>query len=193
MAKKAKTSRGRNQDRARVAGGQDYEVRYEAKKKITSRAAVKKAVKKVGNSRKKVERALSRWTLDANTETIAGGDLQFLDWGLYCRVGVWRFGTPPTARLPWPAHELASRSSWPEVMTRSGWIRVVSAETLSWSELGDTVHDYVRHRGADERVSHLDLVFFTAMRTGNVQCFFPRFWERFVVRGDPHIYWLACF
>jgi hypothetical protein len=60
MAKKAKTSRGRNQDRARVAGGQDYEVRYEAKKKITSRAAVKKAVKKVGNSRKKVERALSR-------------------------------------------------------------------------------------------------------------------------------------
>jgi uncharacterized protein DUF3606 len=32
MAKKAKTSRGRKQDRARVAGGQDYEVRYEAKK-----------------------------------------------------------------------------------------------------------------------------------------------------------------
>ena len=34
MAKKAKkqTARGRKQDRARVAGGQDYEVRYEAKK-----------------------------------------------------------------------------------------------------------------------------------------------------------------
>ena len=30
MAKK--TSRGRKQDRARVAGGQDYEVRYEASK-----------------------------------------------------------------------------------------------------------------------------------------------------------------
>jgi uncharacterized protein DUF3606 len=60
MAKKAKTTRGRNQDRARVAGRQEYEVRYEAKKKSTSRAAVKKAVKKVGNSRKKVERALSR-------------------------------------------------------------------------------------------------------------------------------------
>jgi hypothetical protein len=56
MAKK--TSRGRKQDRARVAGGQDYEVRYGAKKK--SVGAVKRAVKKVGNSRKKVERALSR-------------------------------------------------------------------------------------------------------------------------------------
>jgi hypothetical protein len=30
MAKK--TRRGRSQDRKRVAGGQDYEVRYEAKK-----------------------------------------------------------------------------------------------------------------------------------------------------------------
>jgi Protein of unknown function (DUF3606) len=60
MAKKAKTSRGRKQDRARVAGGQDYEVRYEAKKKKKSVAAVKRAVKKVGNSRKKVERSLSR-------------------------------------------------------------------------------------------------------------------------------------
>ncbi|MBV8923446.1 DUF3606 domain-containing protein [Bradyrhizobium sp.] len=59
MAKaKKKTSRGRNQDRARVAGGQDYEVRYEAKKKNRSKAAVKKAVKKVGTSRKRVERAL---------------------------------------------------------------------------------------------------------------------------------------
>jgi hypothetical protein len=33
MAKaKKKSSRGRKQDRARVAGGQDYEVRYTAKK-----------------------------------------------------------------------------------------------------------------------------------------------------------------
>ena len=30
--KTAKTARGRKQDRARVAGGQDYEVAYEAKK-----------------------------------------------------------------------------------------------------------------------------------------------------------------
>jgi len=61
MAKSAKkTSRGRQQDRARVAGGQDYEVRYEAKKTRKSAPAVKKAVKKVGNSRNKVERKLTR-------------------------------------------------------------------------------------------------------------------------------------
>ena len=61
MAKaKKKSSRGRKQDRARVAGGQDYEVRYEAKKTQKSAGAVKKAVKKVGSSRKKVERRLAR-------------------------------------------------------------------------------------------------------------------------------------
>jgi Protein of unknown function (DUF3606) len=54
------TARGRKQDRARVAGGQDYEVRYEAKKKHRSKAAVKKAVQKVGNSRGRVDRALGR-------------------------------------------------------------------------------------------------------------------------------------
>ena len=61
MAKKAKkTARGRSQDRKRVAGGQDYEVRYEAKKTGRSKGAVKKAVKKVGSSPKKVERRLGR-------------------------------------------------------------------------------------------------------------------------------------
>jgi uncharacterized protein DUF3606 len=55
-----KTSRGRRQDRAKVAGGQDYEVRYEAKKTGRSASAVKKAVKKVGNSRTKVEQKLGR-------------------------------------------------------------------------------------------------------------------------------------
>ena len=62
MPKKAKkqTARGRSQDRKRVAGGQDYEVRYEAKKTGRSKSAVKKAVKKVGNSRRRVERRLSR-------------------------------------------------------------------------------------------------------------------------------------
>lgn len=61
MAKaKKQTSRGRKQDRARVAAGQDYEVGYESKKTGKSRSAVKKAVKKVGNSRKKVERRLAR-------------------------------------------------------------------------------------------------------------------------------------
>jgi hypothetical protein len=62
MAKQGKkqTGRGRNQDRARVASGQDYEVSYEAKKAGRSRAAVKKAVKKVGNSRTRVDNALRR-------------------------------------------------------------------------------------------------------------------------------------
>ena len=57
MAKKAKnrTSRGRKQDRARVASGQKYEVGYEAKKTGKSKGAVKRAVKKVGVSRRKVE------------------------------------------------------------------------------------------------------------------------------------------
>jgi hypothetical protein len=54
--KKKQSNRGRKQDRARVAGGQDYEVRYEAKKTRRSSSAVKK----VGNSRKKVERRLGR-------------------------------------------------------------------------------------------------------------------------------------
>ncbi len=62
MAKKAnkQTSRGRKQDRARVAGGQRHEVGYESKKTGRSAASVKKAVKKVGNSRKRVEKRLSR-------------------------------------------------------------------------------------------------------------------------------------
>jgi hypothetical protein len=48
MAKaKTQSSRGRKQDRARVAGGQDYEV-----------------VKKVGSSRKRVERRLGRYERD---------------------------------------------------------------------------------------------------------------------------------
>lgn len=60
VAKKTKTARGRKQDRARVAGGQDYEVRYEAKKTGKSAPTVKKAVKKVGNARKRVEKRLGR-------------------------------------------------------------------------------------------------------------------------------------
>ena len=43
-----------------MAGGEDYEIGYEARKARRSRAMVKKAVKKVGNSRKKVERRLGR-------------------------------------------------------------------------------------------------------------------------------------
>lgn len=59
-AAKTKTTRGRKQDRARVAGGQDHEVRYESKKTGKSAPAVKKAVKKVGNARKSVEKRLGR-------------------------------------------------------------------------------------------------------------------------------------
>ncbi len=56
----AKSTRGRNQDRKRVAGGQKHEVRYEAKKTGKSKTAVQRAVKKVGNSRRKVERTLGK-------------------------------------------------------------------------------------------------------------------------------------
>jgi hypothetical protein len=61
MAKKSneRTARGRSQDRKRVAGGRDHEVRYEAKKTGRSKG-LKKAVKKVGTSRKKVERRLGQ-------------------------------------------------------------------------------------------------------------------------------------
>ena len=54
------SSRGRAQDRAKVAAGQDHEVRYEAKKEGVSKAEVKKAVQEKGNSRKKVEEQLGR-------------------------------------------------------------------------------------------------------------------------------------
>jgi hypothetical protein len=60
MAAVKKTARGSKQDRARVTGGQKYEVAYETKKTGRSAPAVKKAVKKVGNARKKVEKRLGR-------------------------------------------------------------------------------------------------------------------------------------
>ncbi|TRC98375.1 DUF3606 domain-containing protein [Mesorhizobium sp. WSM4303] len=59
MAANTGTSRGRNQDRAGVAGGQDHEVKYDAGKTGASKANFKSAVKPVGNSRKKI-RALKR-------------------------------------------------------------------------------------------------------------------------------------
>ena len=57
---KTSTSRGRGQDRKKVAGGQDYEINYEAKKTNTSSKEVKDAVKSAGNSRKKVEKKLKK-------------------------------------------------------------------------------------------------------------------------------------
>jgi hypothetical protein len=57
----AKTStRGRSQDRKKVAGGQDYEVQYEKKKTGASTAQIKKAIKSEGNQRKKVEAKLDK-------------------------------------------------------------------------------------------------------------------------------------
>jgi hypothetical protein len=53
-------SRGRKQDRRLVAGGQNYEVRYESKKTGKRKTRVKQAVERVGNSRRKVERELRR-------------------------------------------------------------------------------------------------------------------------------------
>lgn len=58
MKKQSDSARGRAQDRAKVAGSQDYEVNYEANKLGTSGEKVKKAVKNAGNSRKKVEKAI---------------------------------------------------------------------------------------------------------------------------------------
>lgn len=60
MATAKKTARERKQERARVAGGQDHEARFESKKTGRSASAVKKAVKKVGTSRKRVEKRLGR-------------------------------------------------------------------------------------------------------------------------------------
>ncbi len=54
------TSRGRNQDRSKVAGGQDHEVNYEKAKLNVSGKEVKDAVKSEGNSRKKVEKKLKK-------------------------------------------------------------------------------------------------------------------------------------
>lgn len=59
-AVRKKTARARAQDRARVAGGQDHEVRYESAKTGQPKAAVKEAVKSAGNSRKKVENKLGK-------------------------------------------------------------------------------------------------------------------------------------
>ncbi|MBA2676709.1 DUF3606 domain-containing protein [Ramlibacter sp.] len=60
MVTSKKSTSGRAQDRSKVAGGQEHEVRYEAKKTGASAAEVKQAVKSAGNSRKAVEKKLSK-------------------------------------------------------------------------------------------------------------------------------------
>ncbi|MER9791281.1 DUF3606 domain-containing protein [Mesorhizobium sp. M0213] len=54
------TTRGRNQDRARVAGGHDHDMNYEASKTGASKADLKSAVKSLGNNRKKAEDKLGK-------------------------------------------------------------------------------------------------------------------------------------
>ena len=59
-SKSSSSNRGRSQDRSRVAGGQQHEVRYEAKKTGASAADVKRAIQSEGNSRRKVEKKLGK-------------------------------------------------------------------------------------------------------------------------------------
>ena len=54
------TKRGRAQDRAKVAGGQKHESAYEGDKTGTKTGDIKEAVKRVGNSRGKVEAELNK-------------------------------------------------------------------------------------------------------------------------------------
>ncbi len=54
-----KTKRGKS-DRSKIAAGEKYEVAYAAKKAKTTPAAVKAAIKKVGNARPAVEKALAK-------------------------------------------------------------------------------------------------------------------------------------
>jgi cellobiose-specific phosphotransferase system component IIA len=58
MARRSK--RSIKADRARVSANQPYEVAYFARKHGMTKAAVKKLIKRVGNSRKKLEAALKR-------------------------------------------------------------------------------------------------------------------------------------
>ena len=54
------TPRGLKQDRERVNTSQPYEVKYEADKLKTTPAAVKKAAKAVGPTRKAIEKRLKK-------------------------------------------------------------------------------------------------------------------------------------
>ncbi|WP_436040745.1 DUF3606 domain-containing protein [Rhizobium sp. LjRoot98] len=60
VLKMATGTRGRNQDRARVAAGQHHELSYEAKKEVLSKAQVKEAVNVAGDNRSMVEEKLEK-------------------------------------------------------------------------------------------------------------------------------------
>jgi hypothetical protein len=50
-----RSSRGRNQDRLRVAGGQEYEINYLSRKHNVPRFLVEEAIGSVGNNRQQIE------------------------------------------------------------------------------------------------------------------------------------------
>jgi hypothetical protein len=56
----SKFGKGREQDRARFAGGHEHEIRYEASRENVIKTAVKDAIREVGNSRAKIEGELDR-------------------------------------------------------------------------------------------------------------------------------------
>ena len=60
VAKKTHSARGLAQDRRQVSAGSKHEVAYEAKKMGVTGAAVKTAIKKVGNDRAKIEAELKK-------------------------------------------------------------------------------------------------------------------------------------
>jgi predicted metal-binding transcription factor (methanogenesis marker protein 9) len=60
MVTMSTTTRGRNQDRSLIAGEQEHEVAYAAKKAGVTPEKVRKAIAEVGNSRAAVEKQLKR-------------------------------------------------------------------------------------------------------------------------------------
>jgi hypothetical protein len=58
----AQTTRGRNQDRSRVAGGQGYEVNYFARKHGITAQQARDLIKEIGNDRDKLNAAAARLT-----------------------------------------------------------------------------------------------------------------------------------
>jgi Protein of unknown function (DUF3606) len=55
-----KSTRGRNQDRDRVAGGQKYEVEYFARKHGITAEQARQLIKKHGNSREVLDREVEK-------------------------------------------------------------------------------------------------------------------------------------
>jgi hypothetical protein len=58
----AKSSRGRSQDRRRVAGGQSHEMSYMREKFDISAQQLSGAIRAVGNNRKEIEKYLKEKT-----------------------------------------------------------------------------------------------------------------------------------